>query len=240
MRLRTALFVLLTALVVLAAPAPDEPWFRVDTTEIPARGDTKLSWLWNPATRGYLSSLGIIGHPAGDTVRASPDETTTYVLILEAPGQSPRVLTQRVIVRGAKGSTGDWPSDPFAPLAYQADYDLQFKSLAAVSARIRSVLRDDRGFEIRQFSQEQDQIIFCTAFLQNAKLNEPNERPRRFRRIAYRVALAAGKSNLIHVNLSSSIEWRLVVDTRWFPEKSSSSNRYQTQTADLWRAFKAD
>jgi hypothetical protein len=240
MRFRPAPFVLQTALVALAAPALDEPSFQVDTPEIQARGSATLRWQWSPATRGYLSSLGLVDHPSGDSVSVSPDETTSYVLILEAPDQSPRVLTRRVVVRGAKGSSGYWPSDPFAPLAYEVDYDMHSKSLAAVSARIRSVLRDDRGLEIRQFSQQEGQITFYTAFLQNAQLNQPDERPRRFRRIAYRVRLAAGKPDLIHVNISSTIEWRLVVDTRWFLENSSASNRYQTQTTDLWRAFRGN
>lgn len=218
----------------------DEPLFKADKPEIAAGGSASLSWQWNPATRGYLSSLGLVDHPSSDTVRVSPDETTSYVLILEAPGLLPRVLVQRVVVRGAKGRSGDWPDDLFVPLAYQADYDINSTSLSVLAARVRSVLHDDRGFEVRQFSPAEDQIVFSTAFLQNAKLNEANESPRKFRRIAYRVALTAGKSGLIHVNLSSSIEWRVVVDNRWFPENSSSSDRYKIQTDDLWSSLKAN
>jgi len=240
MRFWVLRFALSAVLVAFASPIPDEPLFKVDQSEIETGGSTNLRWRWNPATHGYLSSLGLVDHPSSDTVSVSPDETTSYVLILEAPGLLPRILTQRVIVRGAKGTSGDWPNDLFAPLAYQADDDIHSKSLATVAAKVRRVLHDDRGFEIRQFSPAQGQIVFCTAFLQNDKLSEPNESPRRYRRIAYRVALAAARSDLIHVNLSSSIEWRIVVDTRWFPENSSSSDRYRKQTADLWGAIKAN
>lgn len=240
MRLCVLLFALSAVWIGFASPIPNGPSFTADRLEIPAGNSVKLSWQWHLATRGYLSSVGSLDHPSGDAIKVSPDETTSYVLVLEAPGLSPRVLTQRVIVRGAKGSSGVWPPDPFAPLAYQTDYDIHSPSLAAVCARIRSVLRDDRGFEIRQFSQAEDQIVFSTAFLQNARLGEPDENPRKFRRVAYRVAVTAGKSDLIHVNLSSTIEWRIVVDTRWFSENSSSSNRYQAETADLWRALKVN
>jgi hypothetical protein len=232
-------FALSAVLTGFASPAPDEPSFKADKSEIPTGGSARLMWQWNPATRGYLSSIGLVDHPSGDTISVSPGETTSYVLILEAPGVSPRILAQRVVVRGAKGSSGDWPTDPFAPLAYQADDDIHSTSMSTVAARVRSVLRD-RGFEIRQFSQAEDQVVFCTAFLQDSKLNEPNESPRKFRRIAYRVALTAEKSDLIRVNLSSSIEWRIVVDARWFLENSSSSNRYKTQTDDLWSSLKAN
>ena len=240
MRFRLLAFVLSIVCVCIASPVPEVPSFTADRLEISAGDSVRLSWRWDSARRGYLSSVGLLDHPSGDSVMLSPDETTSYVLILEAPGLSPRILTQHVAVRGSKGSSGDWPREPFGPLAYETDYDIHYTSLAAVSARIRSVLRDDRGFEIRQFSQAEDQVVFYTAFLQNAKLSEPNESPRKSRRIAYRVALTARKSDLVHVNLSSSIEWRIAVDNRWFPENSSSSNRYQMQTADLWRAFKAD
>lgn len=81
--------------------------------------------------------------------------------------------------------------------------------------------------------------MFLTAFFQTPKLSEPDESPRKFRRIAYRVALSADKSDQIHVNVSLSIEWRIVVDNRWFPENSSSSGRYKTQADDFWRSVKA-
>jgi len=68
----------------------------------------------------------LVDHPSSDTVEVSPNETSSYVLILEAPGALPRVLAQRVVVRGAKGKSGDWPDDLFVPLAYQADHDVNF------------------------------------------------------------------------------------------------------------------
>jgi hypothetical protein len=218
---------------------PDEPLFKVDKPEIAAGGSAGLSWQWKQATRGYLSSVGLVNHPSGETVNVSPNETTSYVLILEAPGSSPRVLAQTVVVRGAKGRSGEWPDDLFVPLAYQSDYDIGSASLSVLAARVRRFLQDDRGFEIRQFSPTEGQIVFSTAFLHDAKLSEPDESPRRLRRIAFHVVLAASKSDLIHVNVSSIIEWRIAVDDRWFPEDSSLSSRYKAQTDDLWRSLKA-
>jgi hypothetical protein len=238
-RLRTTLYVLLAALGAVALPALDEPWFRAETLEIPVGRSAQLSWHWSAATRGYLSSQGSVDHASGGTVGVSPAETTSYVLVLEAPGVTPRILTQRLIVTGTKGSAGVWPADPVAPLSYKADYDIVSASMVELAIRVRKVLRDDWQFEIRQFSQEEGQLVFATAFLQTSKLNEPNESPRRVRRIAYRVALRAGKPNIVHVNLSSSIEWRAVVDSRWFPENSSSNDRYHRHTSNLWDSIRA-
>src|SRR5437867_1178143 len=132
-------FVLSTALTGFAPPVTDEPWFKADPAEIPAGGSAKLSWQWKAATRGYLSSVGFVNRPSGETVNVAPSETTSYVLIVEAPGLEPRVLTQRVIVRGSKGSSGIWPPDPFAALAYQADKDVRSISLATLAERVRTV-----------------------------------------------------------------------------------------------------
>lgn len=237
MRFFALAFLLSTTVVGHASPASDDPWFKADTLEIAAGGSAKLNWHWNLATRGYLTSVGLVEHPSGDTVSVSPIETTSYVLILEAPGFSPRILTQHLVVRGGKGKAGVWPDDPFTPLAYKADHDIRSTSLAEAAARVRNVLQDDRGFEIQEFSQD-DQVVFLTAFLQSSNLNEPNESPRRFWRIAHRVALDPTQtSGLIRLHLSSAIQWRIVVDNRWFLENSSSSDRYQRQMKGLWNAF---
>jgi hypothetical protein len=226
------------AVIALGASPPDEPWFRVEPPEITAGNRAILSWGWRDAAGGYLSDLGLVEHASDGRVTVSPEQTTSYVLVLDAPGRSPRVLTLRLAVRGSKGSSGDWPSDVFDPLPYQVEYDIRSPSLSSVAARVRRALKA-RGFELRQFSQTEGQVVFATAFLQGAALNDPDENPRRFRRIAFRIAIIQLGSSTVHVNLSSSIQWRAVIDTRWFPEKSSSTNRYPKQTTDLWNAIQS-
>lgn len=238
MRFWIFLCVLLVALVILTSATDNEPGFKLDKSEIVAGESVHLSWLWPPAKRGYLSGRGLLERPSGDKIEVTPQETTSYVLVLEAPGSSPRILTERVIVRGSKGSSGDWPDNPFDPLVYQASYDIHSSSLAEVLNKIESVLRDDEGFEVRQFSQIKDQVVFSTSFHQSNKLNDSSERPRKLRRIAYHVEVTDMKSGSIHISISTSIQWRIVVDTRWFLESSSSSERYRSATTELWKALR--
>jgi len=231
--------------VLLFAPLPcrglDEPWFKAEKGEIPFGGATTLSWQWNGAIRAYLSSHGPIGNPARGTLNVSPMETTTYVLILEAPGLPSKVLTQRIIVAtGAKGS-GVWPHDDIhLPLAHSSEFDLRSGSMARAASKVRRVLQDDRKFEIRQVSPGDGQMVFATAYLQDPMLVEPNETPRRIRRIALRVFLRVEATNVIRLRISSIIQWRSSIDSRWFPESSSSTDRYHKYTASLHGALQAD
>src|SRR5581483_8843893 len=119
-----------------------------------------------------------------------PTETTSYVLILEGADSAPMILTRHVVVHGAKGSAGDWPSDIFEPLEYKADFDLS-ASMVRVASSVRKSLTEDRGYELRQFTDEDNRPVFATAFLEDSRLNVPAERPRRLRRMAARVVLTS-------------------------------------------------
>ena len=202
--------------------------------EVPPGEKVSLRWHWNVATNGYLSSIGRIDSASGGTAIVAPTETSSYVLVLEAPGLPPRVLSLRILVPGAKGSASVWPTDLFVPLTFQNDYSLNATSLATVAAKVRDVLQNRRGFELRQFSPSDGQIVIATAYMQRQELNNSDETPKEFRRIAFRISLVAGTvPRSVHVNISATIEWRVPIDDRWFPEDSSSSIRYRIQMNDL-------
>lgn len=233
MKLRKApIFVLLG----ISCLALEQAWFRADTTEIPAGGSAVLNWHWAEATNGYLSSIGVIEHPSNGSVRVKPDQTTSYLLILEGPGGVTRTFTQRVVVSGAKGNYGDWP-DLLEPLPYKREYQSSSISLVQGAAKVRKVLQDDLHFQLRQF-QIEDQSIFATAWLQDSTLDLPNERTRKFRRVAYRVAVQPTPDHNLRFSISSAIQWRLAIDTRWFAENSSSSDLYSRHLGNLWDSLR--
>jgi hypothetical protein len=237
--MRLCAAVLLAAIFAHARAADDEPWFRADRTEIPVGASVDLSWHYGAATRGYLSNIGLIKHPEGGKVTVSPTETMSYVLVLEGPSSPPMVLTQLVTVSGAKGSAGTWPNDPFNPLDYgDVPYDLQPASLAVTAEKVQKLLRDDWGFEFQPYSRpDSREIIFVTKFHQRSALNNPSETPRKIREIAYRVDLRPERAYRVHVGISATIRWHLVVDSRWFFENSSSTSIYPNQIGALWRAL---
>jgi hypothetical protein len=143
----------------LAARSQDrQPSFNVDAAEIRAGEAANLTWKWQSASTGYLSCYGLLYHPKGDLLRIIPSETTDYVLILEASGVSPRILSRRVVVRGAKGSESDWP-DGFVPLGAEQQFTAApTDGLSQIADRTRRILQDDRHLVLRQFAPDSDRI----------------------------------------------------------------------------------
>ncbi len=235
MRIASTLL-LVVALSESIRPAAEAPWFRADPAEVVAGGPVTLTWGWAGAKDGYLSSHGHIDHPSDGSAIVLPLETTSYVLVLEAPGVAPRILSVRVAVTGAKGGSGEWPPDLFVPLEFRREFDSR-ASLVKLAVRLRSLLQDEWGFETRQFVGEGAEVVLATAYRQQSTLDDPREGVRRIRRIAYRTSLRATGTAAVHIQISASIQWRPVVDTRWFPESSSSSDRYKKETDRLWESL---
>ena len=218
-----AAILFLFSLLALAEQPPDQAWFRSDTLELRGGGSAKLMWHWTAATSGFLSGRGVLENPKDGSFSVSPSESTEYVLILEARNAPTQVLSARVLVRGAKGSAGEWPTDPFTPFPFEANYDVT-ESLAVLAAKTDKILQDTLQFQVRRFAAADGQVVFYTAFQQQKALLGEEDRGKKVRRIAYRVALSTkGIHNPIHVNLSASIDWRPVIDKRWLVENSSSS-----------------
>jgi hypothetical protein len=219
-------------LPALASPGqwPDQTWFRSDKSELSAGGNVKLTWHSSAATSAYLSGFGLVENPKNGSATVSPPETTDYVLILEIPSGPPQIFSQRIVVRGAKGSAGEWPADPFQPLGFERNYPDVAASLAMLARTTERVLQDSWKFQIRRFSLGDGEIVFYTAFSQEPSLIAEEDRGKKVRRIAYRVALSATAVDRIQVNLSARIDWKPVIDRTWFQENSLTSNLlYQTQ-----------
>lgn len=209
-------------------PAEDRPLFTADKEEIPLGESATLTWKWPVASEGYLSSIGMIQNPKGGSTEVRPRETTDYVLVLDAPGMSPTVLSRRIIVRGGKGSASDWPQDWFDGLPFSSGYTSAGQSLSKLVGRTKTVLQ---AFgEVREWSKDENTYVLATAFSQPADLNTADGRREKVRRIAFRIELSSlGASKSIQLHISVAIESRAIIDRRWYPENASSSTIYQDQ-----------
>jgi hypothetical protein len=203
------------------------PGFIAEPPEISAGSSAELRWEWPQASRGYLTGAGSLESPPKGTLNVAPRETTDYILILETPDQSTKILSQRIVVRGAKGSVSDYPPDPFDGVPKSFDTS---GTLTDVAVRIRTLL--ERGFNVRD-STHHEKAVFTTSWAQRPSVNNLNERPRKIRQIAYRVELTRVAKGKVHVDLAAIIQWRLTIDRNWYEEKSSSTTIYQTELERL-------
>lgn len=197
--------------------------------EIMAGSSAELRWEWPQASHGYLTGAGSLDSPRGGALKVTPIETTDYVLILEGPDQLAKVLSVRIFVRGAKGSVSDYPPDHFEGVRKSFDTS---GSLSDASARVEALLQ--RSFNVRD-SRDGERVIFATSWAERPSVNNLDERPRRTRRIAYRVELARTTKGNVHVDLSAIIQWRLAIDKNWYEQESSSTSIYQTELERLMR-----
>jgi hypothetical protein len=187
-----------------------------DRVEVSQGESATLTWSWPSASQAYLSTAGLVANAGSGSMEVRPKETTDYVLVIETSSHETRILSQRVVVKGAKGSSTEWPRNPFLPLAYEREYRVAKISLVRLADRVRTLLS---SFEVQQFSQERETLVFVTGFSEKAELKRAGE-PRR-RAIQYRVALSSFGSEPIQVKVSATIRWRGLIDNRWFPETSN-------------------
>jgi hypothetical protein len=85
----------LCSLSLAIAQQSVEEAFDADTHEVSPGQPAHLTWKSSTATEAYLSSYGLLSNPRSGSLEEKPTETTDYVLILEAPGVPPQVLSHQ-------------------------------------------------------------------------------------------------------------------------------------------------
>jgi len=208
-----------------ASPTP-EATFQADPETLQGTGATRLSWRWLGAEEGYLTNVGLLGEPKAGARMVDVGETTNFVLILEGRGRSV-VLSRRVVVKGSKGDDDSWPN-AFQPFAVENHYHLGRASLPRLIEKVNGVLQNQLGYRVHDFSLEPGEVVLNTAFLQGRAPIPSAHGPARWVRRAIRVEIKAPiESASIEVGVSARVDFRLVVDERWYPEPPSSSALYR-------------
>jgi hypothetical protein len=190
-----------------------------EPNEISAGQTTTLSWIVPAGAIGFLSPhLGLITGPSSSSVQLKPSSSIDYVLIIESRDVPPVLISRHVRVSGTKGAENDWHL--VEPLAVRIEYVLRRASLARLSQRVQQVLQDDDHFDVRAVEID-GRYIAGTKFSETSIPIDPEERPRKLRRIAYRVSLGSVDREL-HVEITSEIDWRIPILEMWYPEAADS------------------
>jgi hypothetical protein len=121
---------------------------------------------------------------------------------------------------------GELPEHLFEPLSFAQNFDAPNQFVDTLADRCKKALA---SFDVEAYKNpDTGNLVFVTAFSQRPELSQADERPKRMRKIAYRVELSSPRSpGLVRLNLSADIKWRLVIDPRfWYAENPTSSKLY--------------
>ncbi len=218
----------LASMLMQTAPEPTQASFGVEPREISIGGSANLTWNFPAAERAYLSNVGIVRDPRGGTMTVAPTETTDYVIIMERGGE-PTIMSTRLIVRGSKGTESDWPTPLFTAYVVPIRESSALK-LVDLACRVRKILQGK--FDMHQTSED-GKFDFYTAFAERSDLTSADERRRLRRRIAFRVELSKPAGRKVEIEVRAAIQYRVVIDRRWFNENPSSSTYYQIENEAL-------
>lgn len=207
--------------------------FEADSSTISAGSTATLRWTAPEAARIYLSEQGVIKNPKSGSMTVSPRRPTNYVMVFEKPDSTTVLASYRIDVTGSERPSGVWPTDPTVPLAVENNYDFP-QALLDTAVKVAVVLQNRRKFEVKQIIDNANKLVFYTAYKEASDLPGAPTAPNRLRRIAFRVALGPlPKPPGVRAAISTSIQWRTIIDDRWFPENSSASNVFQDAISAL-------
>jgi hypothetical protein len=138
---------------------------------------------------------------------------------VEAENLQASFIIRHVKVSGNKGSDGNWPN-LFQDLPVKREFEFAGKQLVDMCELTRHALQD--SFEFVQFTVRDGHVVIGTKPSETFMPVDESERPRRFRRIAYRVSLTTANRSTV-AEISTAIEWRIPKDRAWFPEDPTSA-----------------
>ena len=202
-----------------AGAAPVNATLDVTAAEISPGESVDLTWSVPAGAIGFLDpNSGVIAGPSSGSLRLKPSSSVDYVLVVQSGDLPPIFISRHVRVSGTKGSENEWHL--IEPLSARIEYEVNRTSLVRYAQRVLRVLQDDRHFDVHEI-QIEGRFIVGTKISQAAIPVDPEERPPKIRRIAYRVSLATADKAL-HVEITSEIDWRVPVLETWYPEPTDS------------------
>lgn len=201
--------------------------FHVQPTTISPGGTVTLTWGKLSARSAYITDLGEVSTEGGHTKLALL-ESHTFLLVTEQPSGAVVVSSHPVSVKGTKGTSQPWP-DPFDfPVAFEQNFQTE-STVTKLLRRVRLVFRDDLQLQARETSIAPNVIVIYSAFTESRKL-VPDVR--RVWRLAYRVTITPTLPKP-WVAVSAAVQWRPVIDSRWFTGDSGAGDAMRSLVVNL-------